>query len=345
MGRGYRPLASSQCEELMQDHSDSRFPRIAPILLIAVLIGLAISRPGVLAGESALAYRYITTLASVAMVAYIAWRFHGILAVAVIIAVFCIADYTEPNPIAFVERHNDTVFLATLAVGIAAASRQGKGGPLHWIVIAIVCLAVALFGWYGLEAPTATDQVARERMRHVTLGVAILAFLIGFFARSATWLDRLKLFGATVAAPAVGVIALRLVQGEWPAILEGGDWGATLSEWKNAFADGSWSTGSWAWTAAWLVASLMVIGIWRTVMRGLKQWREHRSPLAWLLTAAGISVFVAIGARPLGSGSLALAAIGAILSVFGIADLILALVERIELRPPEPGPSNIPRVK
>jgi hypothetical protein len=45
------------------------------------------------------------------------------------------------------------------------------------------------------------------------------------------------------------------------------------------------------------------------------------------------------------SGSLALAAVGTLLSVFGVADLILALVERIELKPPDPGPSNVPRVK
>ena len=49
-------------------------------------------------------------------------------------------------------------------------------------------------------------------------------------------------------------------------------------------------------------------------------------------------------ARPLASGSLTLAAIGAMLSVFGIADLIQALVERIELKPPETGPSDVPRV-
>jgi hypothetical protein len=47
----------------------------------------------------------------------------------------------------------------------------------------------------------------------------------------------------------------------------------------------------------------------------------------------------------LASGSLALAAVGSILSVFGVADLVLVLIERIELKPPEPGPSGVPRVR
>ena len=126
--------------------------------------------------------------------------------------------------------------------------------------------------------------------------------------------------------------------------LEGGDWrslfsnGGTPAEWRL-------EKGTWAWTLPWIVLPLMMIGVWRTISRGRKEWKNVQPPLAWLLSAASVGVFVAIGARPVASGSLALAAVGALLSVFGIADLIQALVERIELKPPTPGISDVPRVR
>jgi hypothetical protein len=89
----------------------------------------------------------------------------------------------------------------------------------------------------------------------------------------------------------------------------------------------------------------MLAGVWRTVARGRNSLRTGRPPLAWLLAAAGVGAIVAVGARPLAAGSLALAAVGSLLSVFGVADLVLALIERIELKPPEPGPSGVPRVR
>jgi hypothetical protein len=325
----------------MSDTALHRFPRIAPILLVAALAGLAIVRPGNLAGDAALGYRLTTTLAAVAAGCYIAWHFHGILAAAAVFILIRIADPQEPVHAAFVERQSDAIFLATIAIGIAAGSRQV--GKLPWALIGIAAAATSLFGWYGLELPPADDPIARDRMRHITLLIAVLSAFVGLL-NSSRWSDRLKLLAATIGMPAVGVIAFRQVHGDWPRLLEGGELPAVSSEWKNAFGNGDWGAGAWAWTVPLIVAPLMLIGVWRTLARGRTEWKAGHAPLAWLLTVATIGAFAALGARPLASGSLALAAIGALLTVFGIADQMLALVERIALRPPEPGPSGVPKV-
>ena len=120
-------------------------------------------------------------------------------------------------------------------------------------------------------------------------------------------------------------------------MLVGGDWLAVVSEWRTALQDHTWTNGTWIGFTPWLAVSLVGIGLWRTGARGWREWKQSRAPIAWPLGVAGISLLAALGARPIGSGSLALAAIGALLTVFGIADLIQALVERIELKPPIPG--------
>lgn len=325
----------------MSDTGPHRFPRIAPLLLVAALAGLAIVRPGNLAGDAAIGYRLTTTLAAVAAVCYIAWRFHGIFAAAAVLILLRVAEPDGPIHAAFLERQNDAFFLMTLAIGIAAGSRQA--GRLPWILIGLAATATALFGWYGFELPPTEDPVARDRMRHITLLVAVLAAVVGLL-KSTSWPDRLKLLAATIGIPAAGLIAFRIAHGDWPRLFEGGDWPAVPGEWRNAFANDGWAAGTWAWTVPSVVAALILIGLWRTVARGLKEWKYNRPPLAWLLTVASLGTFAALGARPLATGSLSLAAVGAMLSVFGIADLIQALVERIELKPPETGPSSVPRV-
>jgi hypothetical protein len=347
MGRVRSPAASSRYAIIlrMHDTSDTRLPRVAPILLIAAIACLAVVRPGILAGDSAVAYRFATTLISVAVVAYIAWRFHGIIAAAAAIVIFRIAEPHSPIDSAFLERQSDTVLLTTLAIGIGAASRQGKGGRWHWMIIAVAAIGVALFGWYGLASPDSADPIARERTQHIALGVGLLAFLLGLLAKSATWLDRLKLVGATIGIPAVGILVFRAVHGQTPLIFDGGDWRSIIVEWKAMLANGQFAEGSWAWAVPAVVEVLLVIGVWRTVARGLKEWKAGQPPIAWLVGATCIAAIFALGARPLASGSLALAAASAILCTFGVADVFLAIVERIELRPPEPGPSNVPRVK
>src|SRR5687767_14872301 len=108
----------------MDDTAETRPPRLAPLLLIGVLGWLAVDRPGNLGGESAPAYRLVTTLIAVAVVGYVIWRFHGIIPAAVAVALFRLIDL-EPPSAAFLQRAGDTLFLATLGLGMAACARQG----------------------------------------------------------------------------------------------------------------------------------------------------------------------------------------------------------------------------
>jgi hypothetical protein len=324
--------------------NDTRMPRLAPILLIGTLAGLAIVRPGNLSGETAIGYRLFTTLTAVAAVGYIAWRFHGILpaAAAIILLRFC--DPEQPSNGAILERGADAVFLASLAIAIAAAGRQGHRGRLPWILLTIASAVVAFFGWYGRELPIPEDDIARARLWHLTAVVTVLAVAIGLTIHRVSWRDRLRLIGVMLLLPAAGV-SLAVAQDHRPPALSQADWPAVIDEWKAAVSNRSWDQGAWCWTDPWLAGPLLLVGIWRTLARGRKQARTGQAPLAWLLAVAGLGVLVALGGRPLASGSLALAATGAILTVFGIADLIQSLVERVALKPPEPGPVNVPRVK
>ena len=328
----------------MDAATDTRMPRLAPLLLIGVLVWLAIARPGNLAGDTAVGYRLLTSLVAVAAVGYVVWRFHGILPAAAAVILLRLTDPDQPPTSAFLERGSDAVLLATLAIGIAAGARQGQRGNLPWVVLTIAATVVAFFGWYGRELPLPEDGVARARLWHLTAVVAVLAVPIGLVARRASWRDKALLIGVTIAIPAAGVAAASAGGTRWPALAQS-DWPGVMEEWKVAISNRTWNQGAWCWTVPEIAGLLVLVGFWRTLARGRKQARSGGAPLAWLVTVVGIGAFAALGARPLATGSLSLAAVGVLLSVFGLADLIQALVERVALKPPEPGPSSIPRVK
>lgn len=324
----------------MDDPTDTRLPRLAPLLLIGVLAWLAVS-----AGEAAPGFQRVTAMVAVAVVGYAAWRFHGLVAAAVAIAAFWLIDPPQPPSTALLERPADALFLATLGIGIAAASRQGRPGGLPWVLLALAGAGAAGFGWYRLDSWPSDDPVARDRLRHIALGLAVLTIPVGLAARSVPWADRLKLVGVALLPAAVGLVAAGLVGGDRPRLLDGGDWPAVTSEWQALIQNGTWQETVRYWAPEWLVLPLLLVGLWRTVARGRKSLKTGRPPLAWLIAVAGLGVMAALGARPLAAGSMAVAAVGSILCVFGVADLGLALVERIELKPPEPGPSGVPRVR
>ena len=315
----------------MDDTSEHRLPRLAPILLVAVLVWLAVIRPGNQAGDPTNGYRFATILVSVTAVACIAWRFHGILASAAAIILLRVFDPREPLPDAYLERGGDAALLAILAIGIAACSRQQRRGYVLWIALAIASAIVVWFGWIGTYA-MCEDNIARDRVRHIAIGVMALSAVVGLLSQ-AKWLNRIWLVFVTLAIPAACLTKLGM-DDQWRHVLVGGDWLAVVSEWRTALQDHTWTNGTWIGFTPWLAVSLVGIGLWRTGARGWREWRQSRAPIAWPLGVAGISLLAALGARPIGSGSLALAAIAALLTVFGIADLIQALVERIELKPP-----------
>jgi hypothetical protein len=328
----------------MDDPTDIRLPRLAPLLLAGLLAGLAITRPGNLAGDPA-AYRLLTGLTAVAAVGYAAWRFHGLIPAAAAIILLRFADPSSPADAAFLERGSDAVLLATLALGNGAGSRQGRPGWPAWAVLAVLAAGIAVFGWFSWQFPPPADSVARYRMCHVTIALVALTVAVGLMARGASWRDRARLIAVAVLIPAAGVVAARPDRDDWLRLANGGEWGFLSDEWRGALASGNWSAGAWCWTTPWVAGPLILVGMWRTIARGRNSTRTGRPPLAWLITAAGVGCIVAVGARPLASGPLALSAVGSLLSVFGVADLVLALIERIELKPPQPGPSGVPRVK
>src|SRR5437763_1680993 len=141
----------------MPETADTRLPRLAPILLIAALIAIAVARPGILAGDTDLVYRFLTTLSSTAAIAYIAWRFHGIIPAAATILLFQFALPGNPEYSAYLERGMESVPIVTVAVGIGACSRQGRPGQWPWFLLAITSIGLAYFGWYGWELPIAKD--------------------------------------------------------------------------------------------------------------------------------------------------------------------------------------------
>jgi hypothetical protein len=318
----------------MDDHAHDRLPRLAPLLLAGVLAWLTIARPGNLAGQPI--DHLLPTLATVAAVAYIAWRFHGIPAAAAAIVLVRFADPANPSYEATIERGWDAIVLATLALGIGVGSRQGRPNMTAWVILTVVAAGIAFFGWYGADLPASpVDTVAHARMCHVALGLIGLTIVVGFLATKVNWRDGLRLLGVAFVIPAVGVWAAHLHFDKWPPAIAAGEWTTIGTEWQTAFSDGTWRAGTWCWTTAWVAVPLMLVGLWRTIARGQKEWKEGRPPLAWLLTLAGIGAIVALGARPLAAGSLMLAALGSLLSVFGVADVIQAVVERIELKPPD----------
>ena len=123
---------------------------------------------------------------------------------------------------------------------------------------------------FGLNAMPKEDAVARDRLRHLTMAVAVLAVAVGFVAQPAGWLDRLKLVGVMIGLPAAAVVAARLVRGDWPPLLEGGDWPALVDEWRGAIQAGTWEAGAWCWSFPWLAGGLVAVGVWRTLARGRK---------------------------------------------------------------------------
>jgi hypothetical protein len=318
----------------MDDHARDRLPRFAPLLLAGVLAFLAIARPGNLSGRPI--DHAFPTLAAVAVVGYIAWRFHGMIAAIAAIALFRFADPVQPSYEAAIERGWDAIVLATLALGIGIDSRQGRPSPTAWVLLAVFSAGIAFFGWYGADLPAlAKDEVGHARMCHVALGLIGATLFVAFFAVKATWRDRLRMFVVAVVIPAIGAWAGYTQFGRLPPPISAGEWNTIGVEWQSALSGSAWRSATWCWESPWLVVPLMLLGLWRTIARGRREWKHGRPPLAWLLTVTSLGIHVALGARPLASSSLALAAIGTLLSVFGVADMILAVFERIELKPPE----------
>jgi hypothetical protein len=317
-----------------------RRPWFAVLALAGLLFALLAFRPGLLGDDTDRAYKALTTLGAVAAVASVAWRFHGLVAGAAVVLLLLTIDRRPLEYVAFLERGADAALIGTLALGVAVGAQPNRRRPWTWLVFAVAATALIAVGVGQWELPAAEDATARARTVHLIVGVAVLAGLVGCLGR-ATAVARLKVLLVWIGVPAAVIGAWRLTTGGWPMTWEAAAWPAMADEWKS---DG-WAEAAWCWTTPWVGVPLLAFGLWRTAARGLKQWRAGDAPLGWLVGLAGLATIVALTPRPVGRDSLALAAVGALLSVFAVADLGLAMIERIELKPPPPGPSDIPRVR
>jgi len=91
--------------------------------------------------------------------------------------------------------------------------------------------------------------------------------------------------------------------------------------------------------------ALMLIGLWRTIGRGFRQRKRGELPVAWLISLTTAILLVTL--LPVSSATfhpVGLLWLGIVLSVFGVADLLLLLFEQLALPAPQTGPSDVPRV-
>ena len=316
-----------------------RRPWFAVLALAACLLVLLAVRPGLLGDDTDRAYKSVTTLGMVAAVASVAWRFHGIVAAAAVAVLFLAADRPPHADVALAERGADAALVGLLALAVGGNARPDRQ-PLTWVLMAggvAALVAVGVCQW-GLNAPE--DPTARARTGQLVVALAGLTAAISLLGRAPA-ATRFKELAVWIAVPAAVIGGWRMATGCWPLTWDAAAWPALADEWKS---DG-WAQAAWCWTTPWAAAPLLAVGLWRTAARGRKQRRAGQAPVGWLVGFLGLAAVVALTPRPVGRDSLALAAVGALLSVFAVADLGLAMIERIELKPPPPGPSDIPRVR
>lgn len=317
-----------------------RRPWFALLALAGGLLALAAVRPGAPADESAVGYRLLTTLGTVAAVASLAWRVHGLFPAAAAVVLLLVCDRPTESA-AVLERGADAALIGLLALAVGAGTRSNDRSAKAWAVLALGVAALVAVGVCGWALPAAEDALARTRTRHLIVALTLLAGPVGCLGRSVTPPARLKLLLLWVGVPAGVVGTWRLATGAWPLTWDGEAWAGLGNEWSSA----AWADAAWCWATPWAAVACLGLGLWRTAARGIKQLRAGDAPLAWLVGFAGLAAVVALTPRPIGPGSLALAAAGALLAVFGVADFGLSVIERIELKPPPPGPSDVPRVR
>lgn len=289
----------------MSDQIDHRSPILAPILLAAVLISLAFTTADAI------------TIASIGLVAYVAWRSHGIIPAAGAVGLFWLAA-----PQTGIDRSFDVVVVGTLALAIAVSSRTHIG-QTGW---AMLCVGAAALAVYACTLGNAASETIRDDRRYwIVIAIALAGAGCAARVVGRHWRDRV---GAAflVLAPAIGML-IRFGQPQ-PAA-----WQTWTTEWRDSIECGTWSNAAWVWGPMLVSVALVAWGAWRALARGRKQLGQV--PLAWITLFGTISMIATLGASSTAPDSLCLAAAGAILTAFGFGDTVLALVERIELRPPE----------
>jgi hypothetical protein len=94
---------------------------------------------------------------------------------------------------------------------------------------------------------------------------------------------------------------------------------------------------SWCWPTSGVTVPIMAWGLLRTVWRGWREWKKSLPPTAWLLCIYTAIIFLAVSINSANGEATALeflASWGAILLVFGLAEVFRVISERLVLLPP-----------
>ncbi|HYT89770.1 MAG TPA: hypothetical protein VEL76_13765 [Gemmataceae bacterium] len=94
----------------------------------------------------------------------------------------------------------------------------------------------------------------------------------------------------------------------------------------------------WAWPAVWVVLPFLLVGLWLTVRRGSKLLSARRPPLPWVLTLYALVELVGAALHPSAALTpilLRFASVALLLAIFGIAEIVRAVLRPLVLPPPE----------
>jgi hypothetical protein len=129
------------------------------------------------------------------------------------------------------------------------------------------------------------------------------------------------------------------------SVLQGGDPGTLLRAATDfyfvEFPPPGFSTAEserWGWPSVWLTVPLVLFGLWRSISRGVKELARNKAPLAWGLTLYALLGVLGTLLHPAESKDvvlLRLASLAVLLSVFGVADFVRGITDRLVLAPPE----------
>ena len=310
--------------------TEPRTPRLAPVLLIGLLAWVGVLRPTALFGTTAPSPSTLaTTLVTLAAIAYIAWRFHGLLPAAVALGLLWLTDLPSLTG----SGAGEAALLAEMGVGIAVCARVGRRGRWPWLVLVAAAATAGLLTWF--DRTTASDRLA---LLLLVVAVASVVIATVVARRRGAWLDAAQAAAILLVVPAVAVYRA------WPMTFHAGDWSAYALDLAANVPSRLLKDETWCWTMPPVVVGFCALGLWRTMARGRREMKKGEPPLPWLLTTATLATLVVCLSEP-ALGSLILTALGVLLPVFGVADLAQAAVELVQLPAPPTGPSNVLRVK
>lgn len=329
------------------------------LLLASLTLWLLVVRPGQLAPSRPYADLLLMgSLTGMYVLYLVNWKTHGIVYGIVSLSIFLLSDRLSVEYPTEAGWHLlQVAFIACfgLHVVVWTSLSDGRTSSVFWIIAAACMVALLSLLWIEAER---TRQflnqqhlegwiIADQRNRICAFILSIAGGIACIWYRggrsAAAWIWGIICLLAPVAGYGVAMLFGPV---SIDAVINGGHWERIFADHSRRLTAVSRSDlEGWCWTTPSIVLTLGVIGMLRCLFRGFAQRRKRQMPTAWLLLGTALLLLMALlptatgGLRPYG-----LFVIGIALSVYAIADLALAIYERIALEAPEPGPSDVPRV-